>query len=509
MSGITINEDSTHFYHTRSADQMTEECVDAFIDTYAGTDVREMMFNVNARYTSYPSEVWQNYWHGYDPDGNHDESFKDHFQGNVPPTKVHGIHNLYLLAERGIDPFARWMKRCREENISPWISLRMNDLHHMQMSIGDRRRLLSEADPPHHRVPYRTTMTLQDGAPDYAQPAVYDHFMALVNEVAERYDLDGLEFDFTRHFWFFRPGRTIEDQPVMNRFVRETREILKAQEQHLGHEVRLCAKVPSCERTSRWLGMDAVLWAREGLVDYVVPSPRWYSVDFDMRIDEWKRLLEGTGVMLGAAMEPRVNPYPRSGKPAQGSLMVNAELVRGAAANYLNQGADRIYLMNFFDDRNDLLGRNLITGENLLNDAGSMATIEGKPRRHMITFLDVVAPGQVMSHQLPLIPVIDYEGDPYFGELRLDTGPRPETGTATVILAFSKEQPDPPEDFELFVNGIKAIHTGRIEIDPPVPQTPLHGFDLPIDALNSGQNVLELMSESPWEVHWAEIRLEG
>ena len=50
MSGITINEDSTHFFYTRSAEEMIEECVDRFIDIYADTQVREMMFNVNARY---------------------------------------------------------------------------------------------------------------------------------------------------------------------------------------------------------------------------------------------------------------------------------------------------------------------------------------------------------------------------------------------------------------------------------------------------------------------------
>lgn len=32
-------------------------------------------------------------------------------------------------------------------------------------------------------------------------------------------------------------------------------------------------------------------------------------------------------------------------------------------------------------------------------------------------------------------------------------------------------------------------------------------FDLPVSALNSGHNVIELMSDSPWAVRWAEIRL--
>lgn len=61
MSGISINEDCTHFYYSRSADEMTEEGVDGFIETYAGTQVREIKFNVNARYTScLPGTEWRN-----------------------------------------------------------------------------------------------------------------------------------------------------------------------------------------------------------------------------------------------------------------------------------------------------------------------------------------------------------------------------------------------------------------------------------------------------------------
>ncbi len=321
--------------------------------------------------------------------------------------------------------------------------------------------------------------------------------------------MEGREFDSPRHFWFFRPGRGIADQPVMTRFVRETRRILDEQEQRRGHRIRLCAVVPPSERTSRWLGMDAVLWAREKLVDYVIPSPRWGSIDFAMPIDEWKRWLDGTGAMLGARLEPRVTPYPRYKVPdelRQYGMTVNPDFVRGAAATYLNKGADRTYLMNFFDDRPDLCGRLLLRECGLLKEVGSLETLAGKPRRHMVTFQDALAPGEPGTEVLPLAPWIDYEGDPYFGELRIDTGPKPPGGAATVVLAFGPEKPDPPKDFEVYVNGCKAGALGRIDIEPPAPAAP-HGFDLPPDALNSGHNLVEMMSDSPWTVYWAEIRI--
>ena len=510
MSGITINEDSTHFFCNRPPDDMTEEGVDGFLDTYANTHVREIMFNVNARYTSYPSTVWEKLWLGYDPDGNHGPELATRFEGHVPPNRLHLLHNLYLLEQRGIDPYERWLRRSREVGISPWISIRMNDLHHLQMSITERRELLAAADPPQHRARYREVMNVEDGAPDYAVPEVYDHFMALVREVAERYDMDGLEMDFTRHFHFFQPHRGIADQPVMTRFVREARAVLERHGEARGRETRLCVKVPGEERTARWLGMDVITWAREGLVDYVVPTPRWQSIDFGIAVDEWNRLLEGTGVLLGPALEPRVKPYLRYPLPKEmrgQGFVVSPELVRGAAATYLNQGADRVYLMNYFDDRADLNGRVLLKECGLLNDVGSLEAMSGKTRRHMVTFPDMTAPGQPSGEVLPLVPYIDYEGDPYFGQLRINTGPKPGTEHATVVLEFGEETDGPPADFELYVNGHRATHSGPYETELPRPLRGGHGFTLDPDALYGSDNVLELMSDQPWSVHWVEIVL--
>lgn len=507
MSGLTINEDSTHFCYTRQPEDMTEAGVDKFIDAYAGTDVREMMFNVNARFTGYRSKVWSTWWEGYDPDGNHGKAMTDRFMGNVPPNRLHLLRNFYLLDKRGIDPYARWLDRCRVVGISPWVSMRMNDMHHLQMPLTKRREVLAAAQPQQHVGRYRQCMTYQDSAPDYGVPEVFDHAMALVNELAERYDMDGLELDFSRHFTYLQPHRGVVDQSVMTRFVRMTRDIIRSAKDNFGRDMKLCVKVPSDERVSRWLGLDAIAWAREGLVDYIVPTPVWHTIDFGMAIDEWKRLLDGTGVLLGGALEPRIKPYPRYPWPAKRSsqgLTVNAELARGAAAQYLHQGADRIYLMNFFDDLVDLDGRLLLP--QCLAELGSIERLAGKSRRHMITFADMRAPGQPPEHVLPLEPKVDYEGDPYFGQLRIDTGPAFDGHNATVVLEFESTD-GPPPSFELYVNGLRAQHTGTIETQLPRPASPAHAFTFDPAALLPQGNMLELMAKTPWKVRWAEIVL--
>lgn len=504
MSGISVNQDDTHFFYTRAAEEMTEAGVDAVLDSYVGTDARELLFCVNAGQASFPSRAWPTLWAGYDPGAGDDQPCL----ARHPPRQRAGlrtiIHNLHLLEQRGIDPFARWLRRSRELGFSPWLSMRMNDLHHIQLPLEERRKKLEAESPPLYRVPHRPNVRMQDGAPDYSQPAVYALRMSLVRELAERYDMDGLELDFSRHFAYLKPGREIADQPVMTRFVREAREALEQAARTRGHAIKLGVRVPASERTARWLGLDPVLWARQGLVAFVVPTPVWYTIDFAMPVWEWKRLLEGTGVLLGAGLDRHVHPYP-GGVTEQPA---SAEQVRGAAATYLQQGADRVYFFDYFDRPTPQLGGSLLPDGNLLLEAGSLAALEKLPRRHMAVYQDVLAPGECPVQPLPLRPRHAYVGAPCFGELRLDTGPKPAGGTATVLLAFAESAPEPPPDFEVFLNGVRTTARGRIDLPPPLPATPLYGYEAPVETLNAGFNLVELLAHTrAWEVQWAEIRL--
>ena len=71
-------------------------------------------------------------------------------------------------------------------------------------------------------------------------------------------------------------------------------------------------------------------------------------IPFDMPIAEWRRLLDGTGAMLGGRVEPRVSTdpdYPMPPECRQFGMIVNAERVRGAVAEkHLDRNEERITL---------------------------------------------------------------------------------------------------------------------------------------------------------------------
>lgn len=148
--------------------EMALAALDKEVDQYQGLGVSHLFWNVNYQRVGYNSAAWPSYWDMPDPEK----------QVTEWPRTYYELHKL------GIDDvFARLIPRCRERGISPWISLRMNDHHY----TGDPSRvsplLFDHPELRHHRG---------KGLFNYARPEVREHYLKLVSEVLQRYDVDGL-----------------------------------------------------------------------------------------------------------------------------------------------------------------------------------------------------------------------------------------------------------------------------------------------------------------------------
>ena len=110
---LVINEDNSHFFGTRKPDDMTLAGLHAFVDQYAESAVTHLFLCPNAMRASFRSRSRDAIW---DPvDGKQP-------QGMWP-------QNAKRLYEAGLDPYEIWISRGREKGISPWLSMRMNDVH--------------------------------------------------------------------------------------------------------------------------------------------------------------------------------------------------------------------------------------------------------------------------------------------------------------------------------------------------------------------------------------------
>lgn len=92
------------------------------------------------------------------------------------------------------------------------------------------------------------------------------------------------------------------------------------------------------------IGLDAITWAKRGLIDHLIVSPNWGTTEFDIPLEQWIEQLNGTRVGVTAGLEALIQSYP--GGPA---LPNTPERRRGAAMAALGRGSQGIYLFNHYD----------------------------------------------------------------------------------------------------------------------------------------------------------------
>ncbi|MEN8229132.1 MAG: hypothetical protein ABFS38_13320 [Bacteroidota bacterium] len=494
---LALNEDNSHFFHSRIDDEMTVEGLKAMVDNYVKeTQVRQLMFSPNAMCTSYASEVWDPIWHDYDdPDAAKREASNE-MQGKWQS-------NALLLHKRGIDPYAVWIDYSRELGISPWLSMRMNDIHDVDDTTSYMHSNFWKENPRMRRVPDRFR-AWPDRAFDYGHKEVRDHHMALIRELFERYDFDGLELDWMRFGYHFRPGQEEECAHLLTEFMTEVRRLADQYAEERGHPIRIGARVPSRPWTAKGLGMDAVTWARKGLVDMLVVTPFWASIETDMPMEKWKELLGESPVILAAGLELLIRPYPQATP-----LHNNTETVLGAAISLLHRGADLIYLFNYMDpgttvsNPEDYQKKHDLT--TILENAGALSTATKHPRRHVVTYSDTWAPGEKKTFALPKPCSKDSSA-----AFNIHIGPRPETGEVRVLIGLGEEGNNETAPLQVRVNGELFAAT---KSDPPDHIHPIiktmAGFDVPLSAVKEGYNRVEVSSSSTeaGQIVWVEIEV--
>jgi hypothetical protein len=206
-------------------------------------------------------------------------------------------HYLAYQREFGLKPdsFGRYMteggdvvktfvEHCRKIRVAPFISYRLNDGHHVRelktaLAQGRPSRAMSRFYWQNYQK-YRLGPDPSDWSQavfNWAIPEVREHKFALIGEICRRYDIDGLELDFLRHYAYFRPAETTSPQRrrIMTEFVRRVREVLDATAPR-GQRRWLCVRVPTLIETHDVLGIDLAALVAAG-VDMVNLSASYFT----------------------------------------------------------------------------------------------------------------------------------------------------------------------------------------------------------------------------------------
>ena len=362
--------------------------------------------------------------------------------------------------------------------------------------------------PEYRRVTHRPVDGYYDRCYDYAEPAVRDRELKLIDEILERYDMDGVELDWQREAFCFRPGGEYEGIEILNDFTREVKKRVDAAAEKRGHKILLSARVLGDPEYSLELGLDAAAWAREGLIDLLIPTPRWRTCDHDMPIGLWKRLLHGTNTLLAPGIEILLQPGTCR------RFYATKDQVTALSEQHFALGGDRTYLFNYFDDPRpeDTYWKGDVAHPDagvlkkhqdvLLRTIGDPDMTVNAPRSHVVAGHDLTPDWRTGEKELPFV----CETADKYRQIRVPVGRIPENAKVTLRLGVAEGR---AEDIAAYANRRPVSFIGETEVKPAYFDHKAYAFAIPNDGRIPHYLLLEITTHgAPVTIDYIEIRVE-
>lgn len=233
--------------------------------------------------------------------------------------------------EAGIDPVKALLEECRKRGREVFFSYRING--------SDNDELF---DPPHD---FKDPVPLKAEHPEwlirkwhpywnFAVQGVRDLKLAVLREVAETYDYDGISIDFARVPILFPDGRQWEHHTLLTQFMREVRLALVEIGARRGKPILLAARIPEDLPGCHFDGIDVETWVREALVDTLVVGARTANAD----VESFHNLTASTHISVYPSWDDHHS--------SDGYRHPSLEVWRGVCANWWRQNPDGVHTFN-------------------------------------------------------------------------------------------------------------------------------------------------------------------
>jgi len=351
----------------------TGKAIHRFVDLLAASGVDTFLSNPNAQVAWYPSKKLQTVIDGYR------RGDRDFFKGHakavlIPPEKMEAyldyqvsFFNLYLdLADAGVDWLAETTKACRRAGISPWVSVRLNDMHgarnpegsHFNCALFKKKEFRLSGRYPD---PADGLNDYWEGL-NYAKKEVRDFTLSHVREYVEDYDFEGLELDWLRDPHCLEPGASQQGIDLITSWIADIRALTKARGRKLGKAYPMGMRIPGNLGYLKSRGIDVAAICRQGLVDFLSFSNHWQTT-WDMPYDGLRKQLGPDVVFYGVvenapnwiratspkfdnkAVDPTGAPFNLGGIRY---MAASPQMLWANAAGKLAMGVHGIEQFNFF-----------------------------------------------------------------------------------------------------------------------------------------------------------------
>ena len=300
--------------------QVTPDDLKTVVDEIAfpGSQVDTLLVCINAQCMYYPTKIGDRRGTLATPAE----------RAKWPQYEQQRFRNVEGMFAAGVDPYALLLAEARRHELESLLTYRMNDIH--GDSFLEHKFWLQH---PEYRLPKPyESWAIRHAGLDFSHDTVRDYTFRLIEEAVQRYDCDGIELDFNRAPAFFQNGTEAERVATINMLVRRVRQMLDDEGRKRGRRLVLAARVLPGYQECKTTGLDPVVWAGEGWIDFLTISP-YSGTQYDLPVKPWKE---------------RIKTVPIYGCADSAGSAANYRL---AAEHFWKDGADGIYLFNFFCPR--------------------------------------------------------------------------------------------------------------------------------------------------------------
>ena len=478
-----INDDATRAFN--ATNEISEKSLTDFVDSISNGSVTHLFIGINARKTSYKSKVFEAVWDDVDM------SIEPAIEPKSKAPVLRNWHkNCKMYHEKGILPFKVLAQRSRENNISPWISVRMNDVHHGNDWYNQLNSNFWRKNPQLWRVDKSKAKGWNDVAFDYSHKIVRDNILALIQEAINLCEVDGVELDWQRFGEHLPPNKAKENAHYLTEVVRRAKKICDEYAMKKNRKIQLAVRVPPTPENARFMGMNADDWAREGLIDIIIPAP-FFHTDYSISVNDWQKAI-GEKATKNVKIIPCSECQVKS-HPAKLHVSMDTDLFYGWIMQIYFDGAKDIYSFNLAY-RKDIY-------DNLKKQKLTIDFVRNQPRRHPVAFRDLF---KAESKEARLIQI---SHKPQNNErFAINCGFLPtKQKNVKVVLGFDDVS---VPDAIVYLNGQQMISssTPSAKFVKSLNSKSAKSYTFKFDALKEGVNIVEVkQSNNPVKIDWVEI----
>lgn len=402
--------------------------------------------------------------------------------------------NHLNLEKEGTDLIKATLTRARKNGMETFITYRMNDLHFNDTTTGCPIEYTDFwINHPEYWLNDTTQGYNSGGAFDYSIREVRDRKLAIITEQLERYEMiDGYDLDFMRFIVYFKTGTGEANAPLMTDLVSQIRAKVDELSAQRGKKILLSARVAPTVEQNLMKGLDIREWLRLGLLDFISIGVHWRG-DPAMPVAKFREDL-GDDLKIPFYCSIDDGGY----KPRE---FWSHGMYRGMSSHILSQGADGLYLFNYYltEYNQDKTNPQLEAGglvcrtrkPELLQELGSLQTLRKRNKIYALS------DGVIQYHIKPDSPLPFQVSSPE-NEIHVYIGDDVETDQPEEALLFIRT--NRPAQYELIYNGTKleaadaeypALYDRERGLEN---EQTVDAFSIPVQLLKQGNNRIEFIS---------------